>query len=623
MSPPSEERRLDRPFWGVVVLVALAAVVVYLPALWAGFLADDLFQISLLEGFFGPSSPLDLYTFGDADPENTARHVTRGTLPWWTLPQWRFSMLRPLSSLLLAFDHRVFPRQPVVHHVHGMLWMLACVVTAAWLFRSVGGRLFAAVAVLVYAIDESFAWTVAWLANRCSMVSAAFVLLALAAHVRRRRETSGDLRLWSLELGAWSLAFAGGEYALSGLGYLFAYELAFARDGWRMRVRSMVPALVPAVVYAGVYLGLGFGVTGGVTYIDPIAYPREFLVASADRIPRMIGETWLGLPGEGEKFWRRFEAVGLSEWVLPLDGASSQEQFRRHARFSLLATLGVWVVAWLSFRAFVTPELRRTARFMALGSVLSLPPLAAVPPGTRALALPSVGVAAVVAVMTAGILSAWVRRPRGLRASTHRIVATVFTLVLFALHVPAEAYLARGEVVRILETHDKYMKFYGTPGFRDLDIEGKHVVVLATPGLVTGMHGLSMLRVLGVAQPRSWHVLAMGERPYLIRRLDPTTLEIGSVGGPLHVFPQEVLFRPLSEALQTGDEVDAGIFRARVLHARRHGPDVVAFMFDRSLDDRSLVFLEVGEEGLQPFVLPPIGRSIAIKPPQLPTPLPR
>jgi hypothetical protein len=157
------------------------------------------------------------------------------------------------------------------------------------------------------------------------------------------------------------------------------------------------------------------------------------------------------------------------------------------------------------------------------------------------------------------------------------------------------------------------------PGTEGLELEGKHVVVVGSPGLVTGLHSMWITHLLGRPMPATWHVLQIGERRLLVRRVDARTLEVSTVGGIMHDQAQEILFRPPPEGLNAGDEVDAGLLRAKVVNERKEGGVVaVQFTFDRELEAPELVFLVGGPAGLGPFELPAIGKAVAVAAPVLP-----
>ena len=209
-------------------------------------------DIALVDGVAGERGALGLYSLYPEGAAGVAEHVRRGSLPWWTVEEFRFVQVRPLSSLLLWVDHAVWPKDGVVHHLHSLGWLAAALLAAYGLLRRVTTPVIAGVSLLVYAVDETFGWTTAWLANRCAMVAAAFSFGALAVHLRRASggEQSGTRDAW-LEGALWGLAFAAGEYALCGMAYALAYALVGRSDGaWRVRARALVPVGVAFVGFA-------------------------------------------------------------------------------------------------------------------------------------------------------------------------------------------------------------------------------------------------------------------------------------------------------------------------------------------------------------------------------------
>ena len=95
-------RRVRRLEWILGLAIVTIAIAVLWPAVRVGLLADDLFQLAYADGLYGPKSPLGLYFFAFEDPAATAVHAARGSLPWWTVPEFRFAHLRPLASLSLT-----------------------------------------------------------------------------------------------------------------------------------------------------------------------------------------------------------------------------------------------------------------------------------------------------------------------------------------------------------------------------------------------------------------------------------------------------------------------------------------------------------------------------------------
>ncbi|MFO0635382.1 MAG: hypothetical protein U0168_21255 [Nannocystaceae bacterium] len=172
---------------------------------------------------------------------------------------------------------------------------------------------------------------------------------------------------------------------------------------------------------------------------------------------------------------------------------------------------------------------------------------------------------------------------------------------------------------RLADVREAHREFFDSPPVHAMNLSGRHVLVLITPDLVTGIYGLETMDVLGRPVPQSWHALAMDIRRHLVRTLDDHTIELSAIGPFIHVDFQEALFRNPRDALKEGEVVDVGVFRAKILRApENEGPQSVLFRFRERLDSDKLVFLEATKQGLQPFSLPPVGQARVIQPPQIP-----
>ncbi|MBC8073578.1 MAG: hypothetical protein IAG13_34975, partial [Deltaproteobacteria bacterium] len=396
-------RRVRTASWLWLALVTIAALVVSAPALQLGLLADDFFQLGYAEGLFGPKSPWSLYLFALDDPAATAAHTARGSLPWWTEPHFRFAHLRPLSSVLVWFDHRVLPRGSMWPHVHSLLWMVAFLAIALHALVTVLGRKLAWIALPAIALGEPMAWMVGWLANRCAIVSACFGLLALALHVRRRRAWRSSSRAAVLEGVLWLLAFAAGEYALCVLAFVLSWELAVPRDRLRVRALALAPALVAALAFAITYLAIGCGVYGATTYVDPLSDPAAFVGELASRVTRTAGEVLLVVPGEIERLWPRFAWSGIPQRVFLGVESDVPGRALRHAWLSGVVTTLVCTLAWWAARPHLRRFERRGVAVLVWGGLLGLFPLAAIPPATRALLIPGIGGAALLGISSARV----------------------------------------------------------------------------------------------------------------------------------------------------------------------------------------------------------------------------
>ena len=304
-------RRRAYALWLWTLIVMLAASWLYATCLELDYAADDFWQIAKLEGLMGDEgAPHRLYAFSEGDPTSTAAHIRRGTLPWWTVSDWKFAMVRPLSSLTIALDHWLAPRAVWLHHLHSLAWVWLVIVAAALWLREYTSTWVAAVAVALFAIDDSVGIALSWIANRCAFVSMAFALLALAINVRRTRAPTPSRRPAALEALAWALAFAGGEYAMCGVGYLVAWHLCAHAAPWRARARGCAVGLSVALGFLIVFAL--YGSPGGLAeYNAPLSDPARFLRELGHKLPRMVGETWLSIGCDSD-----WIAARLDRWPL-------------------------------------------------------------------------------------------------------------------------------------------------------------------------------------------------------------------------------------------------------------------------------------------------------------------
>src|SRR5215217_2063650 len=94
-----------------VATILVLATLVRLPTLGAPFESDDYSLIAAIERGPGERAPLmnskfQLWAFYDGVPAHTIAATYSGALPWWTAPEARLALLRPLSSVVLTAIHR-------------------------------------------------------------------------------------------------------------------------------------------------------------------------------------------------------------------------------------------------------------------------------------------------------------------------------------------------------------------------------------------------------------------------------------------------------------------------------------------------------------------------------------
>lgn len=606
------------------VLVSLG-VVLYWLAMTAGYLADDFFQLAAIEGRFGPhADPFSNYTFAFEDAEVIAAHRRRGSLPWWTTDDWHFGMLRPLSSLTLELDYRLFPRRPLLSHLHSYLWFAAMLVAAdrllhrlfgpwrAHVSNSAAPRWVPIVALVAFFFDESNAHALMWIANRCAFISAVFGLLAIDAHLAWRAEAPGttghDRGRW-FEAGWWLLAFAAGEYALCAAAYVLAYELVGHDGPWRPRARAVVPAVTATLVFVALYLVYGASSMGLAEYADPFVETGRFLEELGYKLPRLLGELWASVPADGRSLARRSSE---HEWLAERLGGEGLEVLGDDWRHAALSSLALLVAAAaIVTTLWGTPlAVRRTATWCALGACLGVIPLSSTMPQARLLVLPGFGAAVVIALCAetaVARLRAWpARRGRAL-------LCAGLAVALLGLDVVTEWIVGRRAVLRIHEVQASLDTMWLARMPVDEIDSRRHVLVLSQPEFITTVHGFGISNLYFDDPPATWHTLGFGVRPYLLTRPSDDRLVLSAIGRGMFVARDERSFRRRARAFEPGDQVDVGIFSASIGELHPNGGIArVAFDFRVPLDDPRWLVLRADEGGLTPVDLPPVGGQMIV-----------
>src|SRR5690606_7960320 len=87
-------------------------------------------QIAWLPEAQAQGSWFGLFSFLDGNPERTRVLMEQGMVPWWTLPEVQYAFWRPVTELTHALDYRFWPQQPVLMHLHSLVYF-ALVIAAA------------------------------------------------------------------------------------------------------------------------------------------------------------------------------------------------------------------------------------------------------------------------------------------------------------------------------------------------------------------------------------------------------------------------------------------------------------------------------------------------------------
>ncbi|OHB82043.1 MAG: hypothetical protein A2W31_06530 [Planctomycetes bacterium RBG_16_64_10] len=349
---------------------ALGALLLTLPALGVGWVADDHYQRWVLRqspvyaGLRPP--PADMFRFVDGNPRRTERMKEIGLVPWWTSPTMRVAFWRPLTVLTHVVDQKLWPGRPAIMHAHNLCWFGLLLLSVALLYRQILGRTVAAgLAIVLYAVDYTHAVPAAWLANRSTLLAALFGVLAIYAHDQWRR--CG--RRLAAVLGPLLLAMAllSAEAGIATVAYVLAYALTLDRSTWQSKAATILPYVLVVFLWRTLWSWQGYGVAEfDYVYLDPAAHPFRFCGMVFLRAPILL----------------------LSQLAMP--PAEAHVVLGPHGAL-WVCLAGLAVLLLLVFLLWSLLRSTAAARFWAIGMVLATIPCCATIPLTRHLMFISIG----------------------------------------------------------------------------------------------------------------------------------------------------------------------------------------------------------------------------------------
>ncbi len=557
-------------------VVAAAGLLLTLPSLWGGLVLDDHFNrmvITQPEVYADAlPGPLDTYNFFGNDPERNRQIIDRGLVPWWTDANLSLGFWRPITSLTQWLDYKVWPNPVWAMHLHSVLWYAAVVFAATMMFRRfMGVTVAAGLAALMFAVDESHGVPVGFLANRNSVIACLFSVLALIAHDRWRRDKQGAMAFIGTLMFA--LALLSAEAGAAALAYLAAYALCFDHGVWHKRLTSLTPYLVVLIAWRIAWAAMGYGVSESILYTDPLSEPLTYL-------------TWV---------WR--------EAPLMIDG-----QFLLPGPELLVVAWAVWPGSWWLIAALagviamaIWPMVRtdRTARFFAIGTLLSLIPACATLPQNRNLMFVGIGACA--------LLGLWLTQymPR----LSWRCTAKLAGGCLVVLHLIIAPLLMLGMARYPMGPQPQPNPVEHPPGLDAL--AGRDLFIVNHPAPMVMYHTLGQRAAEGRPTPAHARVFSHAWAPVTVERLGPKELRVRCETGLPDVFSYVIADK--LDHLPVGDSLALTGVTLTVADTDDTGlPTELRCAFDRPLEDESSVWLCWRNGGFEPFTPPAVGQSVEL-----------
>lgn len=592
--------RDDRRYAAAVAAIVAVGLWLFWPTLRAGLFSDDYFVVASMDGkLAAPRASLDLFNFGDGSPQDVRALRRLGSIAWWSSPDFRISFLRPLSSALFHVDRALFGRNDVAYHAHSLAAWAAAVLAVAFLYRRLVPRGVAALALAMFALDQSQHGPVAWLCNRGALYAILVGALAVHAHLRWRLEgrrsyawASACLLVLGVLLGEWSLPM---------FAYLAAFEAFGARDAWRTRVVALVPAGVVALAFLAARTVLHYGARGSGVYVDPTADPWAFSRLLLHRVPVLVADMMFDVPASWWDFgspWR--DAVLHQELIPPTVWARLPNWQSLHLALGVIAIACFGLLLAWSWRGLDDGE-RRHARWLVVGSLVALFPVVGAFASTRLTLTAFVGFAPVLALCL---------REIGRRVLAFRRVGAAralgFGLLGLAILRMQLVGSLREDVVGTADNFRAASAWVGTAELDPREVARQHVFLVSAIEFTTTFF---FAYTWGYVHPlpRAFVPLTVAPWPLEIERPALDVLVLRTLGGTFMNASSEVHFRPPTLALRPGQELEVDEVRAEVTEMVGGQPSALRFRFARPLEDRDYVFLSATPRGVRRLVLPAVG----------------
>jgi len=565
----------QRRAWTLAVILVLGSWLSIVVAVVDRHLWDDWWLDAAMRGqpTMGAVTRWDLFRFATGSLEGA--RVAEGPAPWFTHPELRLALFRPLAVLSHVIDHHTVGFASWGSLVQNLCWLGLLIAAAGRLYFKCLSLPIAGAALVLLALEPSHNEPLGWTSARNALMAAALGFWALTLHVEADTERRRG-KYWAA-IALFALALLAGEVALGAFLFLGSYQLLGAAGSLRARSLRFAPYVGLVVLWLAAYLALGYGTRNSGFYVNPLHEPLAYLQELPAKFTALSSGALLGVP--------------TSIWF-----------FRGDLRLVIssigCASLVLGAVGGRLTWPRLAPEEQKAIAWLSLGTALSLLPQCAGILSDRSLVGPTVGIVpllSAVLVVAARELRGW--KLWGARVLQGTFVLTHILLPLFGLWVGYNIYstacAAEDAAFAASDLHE---------------LAGRRAIVLAAPDPIFALYVPSRLGVEGGDLPVGYHALSFAEVDHRLVRTAAREFELEQLERPRPGFEQA--FRSDRAPLSAGERVDLGFMQASVLDVDGPWRKRVRFAFRDDLENRKLCFLMWKEGALREVELPPIGGSL-------------
>jgi hypothetical protein len=278
---PLKEKNKVLPFWLINLcrskkifwVAPLLGMLLSLPSLFSGYIADDHLMIqNVIDNSPYIKQPvLEYFTLISSDTE-AAYYRDKGIVGWWTPDQFRIKFFRPLACLVHAAYLKFFPNTPALMHLSLIiLYGILILITALLLKRFSSSALVTGSGLLLFAVNDTHAYTAGWISGHNTLLSCIFGYAAILFFDKWYRNKWKAGYVYTILLFILSLISSEGGLALTG--YLFSYTIFLFTGKIGSRIKTLTPFILISAAYLLFYSIHHYGVIGSDIYIEASAFP--------------------------------------------------------------------------------------------------------------------------------------------------------------------------------------------------------------------------------------------------------------------------------------------------------------------------------------------------------------
>jgi hypothetical protein len=594
-------------FYAAAVAVALGlGLWLFWPTLQLGLFADDYTAAAMMDGTFASArGPLDLFNFADGTPQDVAALRRLGSIPWWAPADFRVSFLRPLSSALWHLDRTLFGNALWAYHAHSIAAWAMLVVATSLLYRRLLPTGVAALATLMFAVDDSHHFPVIWLSNRGGIYAVLIGVLGLLSHLRWRID--GRRAYAPISAGLLSVGLLFGEWALPMFAYILAFEALGTREPLTRRALALLPSALPGAVFLIGRAWLGYGARGSGAYVDPGAEPLRFAIAVLQRIPVFMADMIWNVPSswwdQGTPWRDRILDLGL---IAPPLWARLPGWPQFHLGLGMLGFAVFGLALRFTWHGLSASE-RVHVRWLLLGALLALVPVVGSFPSTRLTLVAFLGMAPVLALVVRQIgRRLWSAPSIGL-VRWFSFYAAGLLILWFQLLAPL-----RDNIEAQVDDFAATTKWVLAAQLDPKRVAQQRVFVLAGGEFTTTFFFAYIWANHGRPLPRSYYPISTAPFAQDIERVTDNGLRLRALGSSYLGSGHEDMFCSAKRRWHEGESVDLAGMRVTAEDTGDGLPFSLRLTFDRSLDDPSYAFLVATSRGLERFAVPAVGQTTRV-----------